>query len=603
MSKEDADTEVRLSGLLAPNAPSHRSLWSPKDAKARRAGKHKYKLDEEDDQKWDLWKRKVGSTDAGAAGESDKDSARAAPMAVAPPTQFIAAGSGIGPRPLRESTMIDPDYSNSTTAFSAFDRHLQARAAASAAADVGAAGDTATAGGLAIGKRTWGYGSFKDDTSGFETEPKTSLPYKEKMMVPSLRKALRRSIFEPEPRAKLETIPDAEDSPASVSAGKATTDAAASSVRVITTPGSAAAARDANLKGALPGSMITRGFHMPGSTGGSGAASGTETPKAVVAASPARSAPLTAVGLGIPSVGTSGKSTVAVAAKRDAAVGPSLPGSGTATPTSLGRRSPRPPYVAPPPPTSANTVLESDPLQKPRAIELFKAPADSSFRLHEEGEEAETDEGWTKVVRFMHVVEQLKTNKRTGWMHHRVPAPESIADHMYRMAMLSLLCPAEHDVDLGKCVQLAVVHDLAEAEVGDLTPLDGVGKSEKARREKEAIEYFVHDLLGSSAAGLRIEALWEEYEARETKESKLVKDLDRFELGLQAVEYERRYGIDDLQAFWDGSLPHIAHPRIRRWATELALERQRMWNERGREEYIQQLPAEHRTADAAAVSK
>ncbi len=116
-------------------------------------------------------------------------------------------------------------------------------------------------------------------------------------------------------------------------------------------------------------------------------------------------------------------------------------------------------------------------------------------------------------------------------MHHRVPAPESIADHMYRMAILSLLCPAESDVDLGKCVQLAIVHDLAEAEVGDLTPLDGVDKKEKMRREREAMQYFVHDLLGSNAAGLRIEALWEEYEARETKESKLVKDLDRFRAG------------------------------------------------------------------------
>lgn len=31
----------------------------------------------------------------------------------------------------------------------------------------------------------------------------------------------------------------------------------------------------------------------------------------------------------------------------------------------------------------------------------------------------------------------------------------------------------------------------------------------------------------------------QEYEARETPESKVVKDLDRFELALQAVEYER----------------------------------------------------------------
>lgn len=46
-------------------------------------------------------------------------------------------------------------------------------------------------------------------------------------------------------------------------------------------------------------------------------------------------------------------------------------------------------------------------------------------------------------------------------------------------------------------------------------------------------------LLGHpSIQSLRVMALWEEYEARETPESKFVKDLDLFELGVQAVEYE-----------------------------------------------------------------
>ena len=57
--------------------------------------------------------------------------------------------------------------------------------------------------------------------------------------------------------------------------------------------------------------------------------------------------------------------------------------------------------------------------------------------------------------------------------------------------MLSMLLP-ENMVDIGKCVQLCLVHDLAEALVGDLTPLDGVSKEDKVQREKDAIEYLVH---------------------------------------------------------------------------------------------------------------
>lgn len=46
-------------------------------------------------------------------------------------------------------------------------------------------------------------------------------------------------------------------------------------------------------------------------------------------------------------------------------------------------------------------------------------------------------------------------------------------------------------------------------------------------------------LLGHpSIQSLRLKSLWEEYEARETPESKFVKDLDLFELAVQGVEYE-----------------------------------------------------------------
>ena len=46
-------------------------------------------------------------------------------------------------------------------------------------------------------------------------------------------------------------------------------------------------------------------------------------------------------------------------------------------------------------------------------------------------------------------------------------------------------------------------------------------------------------LLGHpSIPSVRIKALWDEYEERETPESKFVKDLDLLELCVQAVEYE-----------------------------------------------------------------
>ncbi|KAN0062242.1 hypothetical protein ACQY0O_005423 [Thecaphora frezii] len=566
-AKEIADTEIRLS--VAPNAPSHRGLWSPKDAKSQRSGKYKYRLDEEDDQKWAAWQRKIRESDSAQPDEADAMLGRSVPMDVAPPARFLAAGGAIGGRPMRGPTLGGPSRTD-------------AMSLASSSSSQAVGGASALA--IGAGRRVQGYGygsSFYDNKSGFDCEPKTSLPYKEKMLVPSLRKAIRRSTYEL--NSKLETIEDGAEAEVSPHARVTDSDAAASLARPIPTSsrtGTADDAKPANAaaapRGALSGNVVTKGFVVPGSQ----PAQGEAKPAATLTYRP----------LAAPSAAATDASTTATAtatAQRTVSdsvvltkeVGGSA--TGTSTPTSSSRRSPRPPYERPPPPTSYDIRLVSDPSMAPKPLKVFEVEEDKSFSLYEEGEEEETEEGWQKTLQFLHTLEKLKTNPRTGWLHHRVRTPESIAEHMYRMGVMALMLPREADVDIGKCVMLALVHDLAEAEVGDLTPLDRVPKVEKMRREHEAILYFAHDLLGSSAAGLRIEELWNEYEERKTKESKLVKDLDRFELCLQAVEYERREGINDLQAFFEGSLPEIRHPRVRRWAVELAKERREMWRQRG----------------------
>lgn len=186
----------------------------------------------------------------------------------------------------------------------------------------------------------------------------------------------------------------------------------------------------------------------------------------------------------------------------------------------------------------------------------------------------------SKLLYFMHYLQNLKLSKRTGWYHHRVPEPESIADHMYRMAVMAILLK-ENEVDVRKCVMMALVHDLAEALVGDLTPHCKVDKEEKTRREHEAIHFLTHDLLGDTDASHTIFQLWHEYEERSSLESKLVKDLDCFELCLQAFEYEKAHKIEDLQQFWNGAAPKIQHPQVQAWLAALLRKRRALWESRG----------------------
>jgi len=74
-------------------------------------------------------------------------------------------------------------------------------------------------------------------------------------------------------------------------------------------------------------------------------------------------------------------------------------------------------------------------------------------------------------------------------------------------------------------------------------------------------------------------SLWEEYEAGVTAEARFVKDLDRFELGLQTVEYEERHEKNDFEQFL-GVLPQIRHPEVQEWRESLLDDRAKIRGKR-----------------------
>ena len=74
-----------------------------------------------------------------------------------------------------------------------------------------------------------------------------------------------------------------------------------------------------------------------------------------------------------------------------------------------------------------------------------------------------------KALKFFETVGKLKTLKRTGWVNHDVSMPESVADHMYRMTMLCFML-TDKELDKDRLMKMCLVHDLAEATVGDITP-------------------------------------------------------------------------------------------------------------------------------------
>ncbi|HJM86607.1 MAG TPA: HD domain-containing protein [Candidatus Thalassarchaeaceae archaeon] len=151
---------------------------------------------------------------------------------------------------------------------------------------------------------------------------------------------------------------------------------------------------------------------------------------------------------------------------------------------------------------------------------------------------------------------RLKRVVRAGWTRFPIGNPESVAAHCWGMGLLALLtCPPE--LDREKVITLALIHDLAEVIVGDITPLDGVPKDEKRKQEEKALA----TLLQGHPRSEELQSIWQEFEDRTTPEGKFVSDLDKLDMGLQAEIYEQDFNIN-LDEFTNSSKRIMKHPHL-----------------------------------------
>ncbi|KAM9156255.1 5'-deoxynucleotidase HDDC2 isoform 1-T1 [Pangshura tecta] len=180
------------------------------------------------------------------------------------------------------------------------------------------------------------------------------------------------------------------------------------------------------------------------------------------------------------------------------------------------------------------------------------------------------------LLQFLRLVGQLKRVPRTGWVYRNVEKPESVSDHMYRMAVMALVTE-DKQLNKDRCVRLALVHDMAECIVGDIAPADNISKEEKHQREEESVfQAAMKHLTQLLSEDLRKEIyeLWEEYEHQSTAEARFVKELDQCEMILQASEYEELEKMPGrLQDFYDSTSGKFNHPEVVQLVSSINIER------------------------------
>uniref|UniRef100_A0A1A9W3W8 5'-deoxynucleotidase HDDC2 n=1 Tax=Glossina brevipalpis TaxID=37001 RepID=A0A1A9W3W8_9MUSC len=187
--------------------------------------------------------------------------------------------------------------------------------------------------------------------------------------------------------------------------------------------------------------------------------------------------------------------------------------------------------------------------------------------------------GLSDILQFMELIGNLKHTKRTGWVLRDVNDCESISGHMYRMSILTFLLDGSEGLDQIRCMELALVHDLAESLVGDITPFCGVSKNEKRALELKAMQDICKLI---EPRGKRIMELFEEYELGESAESRFVKDLDRLDMVMQAFEYEKRDNcLLKHQEFFDSTAGKFNHPFVKKLVNEINEQRNRLAKAKG----------------------
>ena len=170
-----------------------------------------------------------------------------------------------------------------------------------------------------------------------------------------------------------------------------------------------------------------------------------------------------------------------------------------------------------------------------------------------------------KLFSFSECMGKLKVIKRSGWISHvGVTEPESVADHSFRCAILAMCIGDLINVDTEKLIRMLLLHDVQEALTGDYDSYakKEIGIYKVKSQERTAIE----DILSLLPPNLkrRYISLWEEYEDQMTFEAILANDIDKIEMVMQALEYEKEgYDSERLKAFWTEVQNEIKTPIIR----------------------------------------
>ncbi|MCW2914407.1 MAG: metal dependent phosphohydrolase [Actinomycetia bacterium] len=179
---------------------------------------------------------------------------------------------------------------------------------------------------------------------------------------------------------------------------------------------------------------------------------------------------------------------------------------------------------------------------------------------------------------FLYEIGLLKRYKRTGWSLVGVPAPESVADHSFRVSIVASVIAAMEGADPQRASFLALWHDSQETRTTDIPHLtkryvSAASNEQVTADQVRPLPTPVADMVAGAVA---------EYENGETPEARCARDADKLECLLQAREYQEQ-GHTNVQPWIDTSLDSLNTATAKALAAEAISQNTLDWLERAKQ--------------------
>ena len=166
------------------------------------------------------------------------------------------------------------------------------------------------------------------------------------------------------------------------------------------------------------------------------------------------------------------------------------------------------------------------------------------------------------ISEFFFQIAGLKKLPRSGWkIKLGLNDSESVAEHSYMMSVMSMVLADMKSLNSEKVIKMSILHDWAESKIGDFMPNE-IGYDKKSELENYAMTEIL-ELLPQKIQS-DYQDMWNEFLVRDTPEARLVHELDKLEMALQAKIYETDIDPEKLTPFIISAVEQIMDPDVKK---------------------------------------